>query len=184
MDHHYIPKFWLKRWADGDGRVLRHRRRPHDGQITSKRLSPRSFAFVEDLYKSPYPDEETAHVLERRFFRMIDDPAAVALDELLAAKTKIPGEPLHDWVHFVMSLMFRMPAAFRELHVSAIRHYKMQIDAGRHEIEAKEKFDKARAAEAIAAYEDDEHLTKRLQPRCLRSCSTRRFRTSSSRWNG
>jgi hypothetical protein len=162
MDHHYIPKFWLKRWADDKGRVLRHRKRPHDGQITSKRLSPKSFAFVEDLYKSPYPDEEAAHKLERKFFGAIDDTAAVALDELLAAKAKIPGGPLRDWVHFVMSLMFRTPAAFRELHHSAIRHYEMQIAAGRHEIEANDKFDQARAAKIIAAYEDAEHLTKRL----------------------
>lgn len=162
MDHHYIPKFWLKHWAGDDGRILRHRKRPHDGQISSRRLPPRSFAFVEDLYKSPYPDEEAAHMLERRFFGTIDDAAAVALRELLAAKTQIPGGPLRDWVHFVMSLMFRTPSAFRELHVSAIRHYQMHVDAGRHEIEAAERFDTARVAGTIAGYEDVEYLTKRL----------------------
>lgn len=162
MDHHYIPKFWLKRWAGDDGRVLRHRKRPHDGLITSKRLPPRSFAFVENLYKSPYPDEEAAHVLERKFFGAIDDTAAAALYKLLAARNEIPGEPLRDWVHFVMSLMFRTPSAFRELHVSAIRHYKIQVDAGRREIEESQRLDAARAAETIAAYEDVELLTKRL----------------------
>ncbi len=162
MDHHYIPRFWLKRWAGDDGRVLRYRKRPHDGQITSKRLPPRSFAFVENLYKSPYPDEEAAHLLERKFFGAIDGTAAVALSELIAAKNTIPGEPLRNWVHFVMSLMFRTPSAFRELHISAIRHYKMQVDAGRREIEATKKFDAARVASTIAAYEDVEYLTKRL----------------------
>ncbi len=109
MDHHYIPNLWLKRWAGDDGSVRRYRKRSHDGQITCKRLSPQAFGCVEDLYKSPYPDEETAHMLERRFFGTIDDMAAAALEALLAVKVEIPGEPLRDWVHFIMSLMFRTP---------------------------------------------------------------------------
>ncbi|MEG8222872.1 DUF4238 domain-containing protein [Sphingomonas sp. HH69] len=162
MKHHYIPQFYLKQWADPSGQVLRYKKLP-DGRVMSKRLFPKAIGYRDDLYRSPYPEEKMAQRLERDFFQRLDDIAAAAMAELTVPKLRIlPDEPLHDWVHFMMSLLFRQPTNWGELHRSAMRHYKVAVDAARREIEASPDMDNEHADGILSRYMDDTELTKRL----------------------
>jgi hypothetical protein len=162
MKHHYIPQFYLKQWAGPDGKVLRYRKLPDD-QVVSKRLFPKAIGYGEDLYRSPYPEEELAQRLERDFFQRLDAIAAAALAELIVPNLPIlPDAPLHDWVHFMMSLLFRQPTNWVQLHVSAMRHYKEAVEATRRDIAADPSMDTEENREMVSRYMDDIELTKRL----------------------
>lgn len=162
MKHHYIPQFYLKQWADSSGQVLRYKKLS-DGRVASKRLFPKAIGYKEDLYRSPFPEEELAQRLGREFFQRLDDIAASAMAELTAPNLHIlPDEPLRDWVYFMMSLLFRQPTNWGELHRSALRHYKMALDAARYEIEANPDMNNEQVAGLLSRYIDDTELTKRL----------------------
>lgn len=114
-DHHYLPKFYLDRWAI-DGRVFRYVRPTGvQGALEWKRKSPKAIAYERDLYHLPdISDPALSQAVELEFFQKIDDRAAVAiskLDELL------PGtvEDRNALASFVISLLHRSPSRLRAL---------------------------------------------------------------------
>jgi hypothetical protein len=108
--HHFIPVFYLKRWAGDDKRLWEYRRR-HDG-IRSKRVYPDATGYVHGLYSVPGLPAQDEQYVEKRFFSRLDNDAAVALEWLLD-EGKPPGD-LPDrfkirWAQFVYSMVFRAP---------------------------------------------------------------------------
>lgn len=107
-DHHFLPQFYLKRWARG-GKLYRYVR-PREGKpVHQKRVSPAAIGYEKDLYAYSTGDTEAERQrLERDYFQKIDDRAASAFSKIenLAQGTA----PEHmGLVQFLLSLLHRSP---------------------------------------------------------------------------
>jgi hypothetical protein len=94
MDHHYVPQFYTRRWADGSGRVLCYKR-VTNGRIAFKGVVPKGTGFEPDLYKTPpavFWESHEEHVIETAFFSPIDNDAAVVLDKLQSGASSLTDE--------------------------------------------------------------------------------------------
>jgi hypothetical protein len=109
-DHHYLPQFYLERWAR-NGQVFRYRRpRGKDGALEVKRKVPRGIAYQRDLYQLPdIADPALSQQLELSFFQKIDDHAATALQRLDAGDV-LGSDDRVALVRFVVSLLHRSPS--------------------------------------------------------------------------
>ncbi len=115
-DHHYLPQFYLERWAR-NGKVVRYTRpRGSEGPLAVKRKAPRGIAYQRDLYQIPdIQDPVASQRLELIFFQHVDDQAATALQFLDAGKSLTENHRV-ALVRFVISLLHRSPS-----RLSAIR---------------------------------------------------------------
>ena len=110
MNHHYVPQFYLRRWADAQGRLLRYQREPN-GEIEWASVVPKRTAFEPDLYGvstatswEPSYDENT---LETDFFSRVDSDAALVLTKLLRGAMKLEGHERKAWALFLNSMLHR-----------------------------------------------------------------------------
>src|SRR5262245_61693076 len=88
-DHHFIPVFYLKQWANVDGKLIEYSR-PYDGRLVSKPVGPRATGFQRDLYAFQDCPPEVAQYLESVFLKRADAQASGALAKLLAGDSA-PG---------------------------------------------------------------------------------------------
>lgn len=114
-DHHYLPKFYLERWAT-DGKLVRYvRPLGADGKLDCKWKSPKSIAYQENLYHLPdIQDPVESQHLELRFFQQIDDRAAKALQKLDASITG-SWEDRVALAQFMISLLHRSPSRLAQI---------------------------------------------------------------------
>jgi hypothetical protein len=73
--HHYIPRFYLKRWTNANGRLCEFSR-PYD-KVKARMTSPKGTGYIPNLYTLPNLDPDLADDWERRFFLRLDDRAAL-----------------------------------------------------------------------------------------------------------
>ena len=116
MDNHFIPRFYLSRWAT-DGHLIEYRIR-RNGAITGKPTAPKGTGYQPDLYKNTKREQVEAHVFELGFLQKHDDLAAKALEKF--EKGINPSdEEVCGWISFLMALQMRHPddiAVLRPLH--------------------------------------------------------------------
>jgi len=107
--HHYLPRFFIARWAGADGLVAEFRR-PHEA-LAVRYCSPAATGFVIDLYTNETAADPAARqVLEMLFLQQVDDLAADALAAIEATGRKPRDARLRDaWSRFAMSLLHRTP---------------------------------------------------------------------------
>ncbi|GHA13193.1 hypothetical protein GCM10007989_04720 [Devosia pacifica] len=129
--HHYIPAFYLKRWATGVDGKLTEFRRVHGNRIAVRRAHPNATGFMDRLYELQHVEPAAASILETHFFAPIDNAASDALD-LLDQPNIWEGNwtarRTSAWSRFIYSLLVRSPedvAVFRREWPREIR----QIDA-------------------------------------------------------
>ncbi len=113
-NHHYLPKFYLDRWAV-NGTVFRYDRKGPSGRLRGKWLAPGAIAYERDLYRLPdVLDLAESQRIESEFFQRVDDRAAVALDKL---DRGLHGG-LDDRValaQFMVSLLHRSPSRLADM---------------------------------------------------------------------
>src|SRR5688572_15150668 len=90
IDHHYLPIFYLTRWAGIDRCVCRFSR-PYGKEVKAKRVVPRGTGFEPRLYEARGLSPDRAQAMEKDFMSKLDTMAAEAL-ELLES-----GLPEKDW---------------------------------------------------------------------------------------
>jgi len=114
-DHHYLPQFYLERWAR-DGKVFRYVRPcGPDGPIDCKSKSPKAIAYERDLYCQPDIDDPAAsQSLELTFFQRIDDRAAIALRKLDRLERGSASDRL-ALSQFMISLLHRSPSRMKAI---------------------------------------------------------------------
>jgi hypothetical protein len=115
--HHYIPAFYLKRWAGPDGKVTEFTK-PHR-RVVVKRIMPERTGYQERLYELKGYEPELAQQVEQKFFQAIDTWASDALDMLERHGHYAPwnSHSRSAWTRFILSLLLRCPediALFRE----------------------------------------------------------------------
>lgn len=114
--HHYIPEFYLKQWANAEGRLTQFSK-PYRDTVVPKRVYPRQTGFVDRLYILQGVPEEQADVYERLFLSPVDSRAADVLRKLKDGVTSFNAAERSAWSRFLLSLMIRHPqalAAMRE----------------------------------------------------------------------
>jgi Protein of unknown function (DUF4238) len=108
--HHYLPKFYLDRWAMS-GQVFRYvRPLGPAGKLHYQKDFTAAVAYKCDLYHQPdIHDPVASQSLESRFFQQIDDRAAVALQKLDQSKQGSLADRI-ALSQFMISLLHRSPS--------------------------------------------------------------------------
>lgn len=115
MDHHYIPQFYLKRWARPDGQ-LSVMKLVHGRKVAPLDKYPAGTGYHPNLYRTDgVPDEKAQH-LEVGFMSPLDNAANRALRRILEFdESEWDAGDQKAWVVFLLSLMFRNPETVAEL---------------------------------------------------------------------
>lgn len=122
-DNHYVPRWYLRRWANASDRVWRYSTLvSHEAVRVWEPKSLKSVGFQTDLYTSECDgllSDEFEHWLEREF----EQPAQIAISRVLA------GEPLspHHWQHlgrFAICQQLRTPQDLSE----SMQRWKPQFE--------------------------------------------------------
>jgi hypothetical protein len=115
MDHHYIPQFYLKRWARPNGQ-LSVMRLVHGRKVAPSDKYPAGTGYHPDLYRTEGVPEEKAQHLEVGFMSQLDNAANRALERILAFdESEWDVGDQKAWVVFLLSLIFRNPETVAEL---------------------------------------------------------------------
>jgi len=107
--HHYLPVFYLKRWAGRDGRLCEYSR-PQDA-VKPRMTHPSGTGYERDLYKINGLRPESSQLLERRFMKAVDQRASDTLNRLLDGTdlATLNIDQKSGWSRFIMSLVQRHP---------------------------------------------------------------------------
>ena len=124
--HHFLPEFYLRRWAGADRRVVEFRR-VRDRVVTRRRY-PSETGFEAELYAvRSRADPQARQHLESRLMAPIDNAAAEALRHLETSGSIPDDQRLRaGWLRFLMSLLHRSPqrlVALREI----VRETEVQL---------------------------------------------------------
>ena len=109
-DHHYLPQFYLERWASG-GEVVRYvRPRGAAHPVDCRRKPPSAIAYERDLYRlADVDDARDSQALELTLFQLIDDRAAKAIQKIENGEQGT-GQDRVALSQFMVSLLHRSPA--------------------------------------------------------------------------
>ncbi len=107
LRHHFLPVFYLKRWAGADGRLVEFSK-PYRGVVKPRRVHPKGTGYVDRLYAVEGLPDDVAQEMERDFLSPVDSRAADALADMLKGhKLSVPQRAA--WTIFVATLLLRMP---------------------------------------------------------------------------
>lgn len=120
--NHYIPKWWIKGFANYTGKTVVH----HvglDRKIHTKCKPPKSTGYKTHLYRVhhiPYLSEiKTPDEIEL-IFSNIDNKAAIICKKIIERSPSILTETERiDWAKFIRSLIQRNPRAIDSRHIAA-----------------------------------------------------------------
>ena len=110
FDHHYIPQFYLRRWA-GPDKLICEFSRPHR-RVVVQRKSPRAAGFQRHLYTVAGLPKGEQSILEDDFFRKTDQIAHDALRFMLgngSGDQDMPAKLRSGWSRFILSVTHRSP---------------------------------------------------------------------------
>ena len=113
--HHYLPQFYLERWAK-NGQLYRYiRPRGADGKLDCNLKAPKAIAYEPNLYQIPsITDLAKSQYLELEFFQRIDDRAATALKKLDASEEMLTQDRV-ALAQFMVSLLHRSPSRLKAI---------------------------------------------------------------------
>jgi Protein of unknown function (DUF4238) len=108
VKHHYVPEFYLKKWADPDGRVPHYRWL--NGRVILGRRAPEYIGFEPDLYAREHVPPEERHKVETHFFSVLDSRAAIIHGRLVRREQfTFTDEERMDWAIFLAAANARTP---------------------------------------------------------------------------
>jgi hypothetical protein len=148
--HHYIPVFYLKQWADANGRLLKFTR-PYGDMVKHEPTSPKKTGYERGLYRVPGVPEHLAEIIEQKFMKKMDDLASEVLRQFIANVQQ--GWTLakkEAWSRFIVGLMMRNPENLDRLKAELQRFANENYAKWREEYESAKKSD-APAFETIDA---------------------------------
>ncbi|MGD1017372.1 MAG: DUF4238 domain-containing protein [Roseiarcus sp.] len=156
--NHYIPEFYLRRWAGQDGRVCQFARpskaavRGALAPVKALRRHPSQTGFEVDLYALNSIAVEGRAYLEEKFFKLVDQEAADALTSIETNTiADLSSNNRSGWARFIISLIHRHPEK-----IEALRGYALAkaLEAA-HETEAgravREKYKNSEKADETVA---------------------------------
>jgi hypothetical protein len=106
--HHYIPEFYLKRWAGLNGQLCEFAHRYRG--VAPRMTHPGGTGYEMNLYSIPSLGAALANVLEDRFFKTTDQFASDALMAFEVTETvDLSADLRSGWSRFIRSLQERAP---------------------------------------------------------------------------
>lgn len=128
MRHHFVPEFYLRRWAvDGQLRAYHWDRRSDSLKVSRK--GAKAFCQEVDLYRLESEPLEKSNLLETKFFGAVDDKAGKVIGEIAEGNLQsITSDEQCDWVRFLMSLEARRPSVVQFLKGRASREFIDALD--------------------------------------------------------
>jgi hypothetical protein len=121
INHHYLPVFYLRRWCNANGKVVRYYR-PYEDVVASP-IAPDNTGYEPGLYTLlGYPPDK-AQMIETEFMGpYVDQPASRALKILLDRDgSRMTEEVWEWWTRFLMAMRLRDPQSLAE-HSSLARN--------------------------------------------------------------
>ncbi len=137
MDHHYVPQFYLRQWADPDGRIPSYRWLGNRVAFSHIRSS-KGTGFEPDLYTQEHVAPEDRHKVETGFFKVLDDRAATIHARLMRREPFIfSAAERMDWSIFLAAANARTPDIVQHLktELTAALRTKLEEDPERIEQE-------------------------------------------------
>ncbi len=128
IDHHYVPQFYLKRWASPTGQVVEYSR-PHR-ELVVRLKTPKATGFQKHLYTVVGLSTDKQSVLEDVILRQIDQIASDALEFMIGNTTgekDMPPKLRNGWSRFLMSLMHRGPENLAALKAKSLAYLAEQL---------------------------------------------------------
>ena len=110
--HHFVPVFYLKRWAGSDGRLVEFQR-PYR-EVKAKRTYPDATGYEMDLYTMPGLPVGSEDYLESAFMSRVDQLASDAIKLLLEGRDNFTATIKSGLSRFIMSLLHRDPESLRQ----------------------------------------------------------------------
>jgi hypothetical protein len=101
--HHYVPVFYLKRWAVSADRQMCEYQRVRLDKITSRRIAPEATGYKVDIYAA----EGAQYEIESTPLRLLDTLASFVLEALERGVDTLNDQMRSDWTRFILSLRFR-----------------------------------------------------------------------------
>jgi hypothetical protein len=119
-DHHFVPRFYLRRWEDVTGRLWVFRRE------RGRELKPRPYPVAQVLYerdlytvRGSQPDDVFKG--EEMVFQEIDDDVAEALNAVVDGVAYLSADQRRALWRFMYTLQVRNPRTIRDLASEAPR---------------------------------------------------------------
>jgi hypothetical protein len=118
IDHHYVPVFYLSRWAGTDGCVCRFGR-PYGTEVKAKRVVPKGTGFEPRLYSS----------MEQDFMAKLDTEAAEALEliERALPEREWTSRIRTGWSRFLLTQLLRAPEDIAQLKSSVREEWAKRV---------------------------------------------------------
>jgi hypothetical protein len=112
VKHHFNPAFSLQPWTGSDGLLCEMRR--INGRVSARRKHPNATGFEKNLYRTEgLPADQEQH-LEVNFMTPLDTAANLAFERIMRGDSAPwDSEQRSAWTRYILSLMFRNPAAVR-----------------------------------------------------------------------
>jgi hypothetical protein len=136
IDHHYLPVFYLKQWANANGRIVRYHR-PYR-EVVLGQIAPSNTGYEPYLYTLEGYPPAARQAIEKEFMGpVVDGPAAEALRILIERdKYKLTQKPRSDWTRYLMSLRLRNPEMMADINHEARSHLSRELSRNPKEYEA------------------------------------------------
>jgi Protein of unknown function (DUF4238) len=113
-DNHYIPRLYLKRWADENNKVNTYRILvPHQIRPLWKRQSIKGLAYHEHLYTRVMASGETDEI-EKWLAREYEDPGAEVIDKVTSG-SRLTKDDWECLIRFAAAQDVRTPARLLEI---------------------------------------------------------------------
>lgn len=123
-DHHYVPRFRLKKWANANGEVRTWRRVEHTGRLADSMKAVAAVAYERDLYLLKHVPDEHSQAIENDVFANTIEPRADSILEkiLIHGVGSLTIEDRLWWAIFLNASHVRLPHNVLKLKESAEQH--------------------------------------------------------------
>lgn len=139
MKHHYVPEFYLKRWAT-NGLVPGYYWAKDAGRIASKKKGAKAFCNEVDLYALEAVSAEIEQAMETRFFGQIDNQAGKLINRVASDDFRNFSQvECCDWARFLNSLELRRPSIITNLRNRVANEFLESLDEDEEILEAMKK---------------------------------------------
>jgi hypothetical protein len=114
-NHHYLPKFYLRKWVADDQKITKYYRL-YDNRLIAGPAFPKKEGSVPGLYALSSVKPEYKNHIETKFFKQIDDKAAKLMRRFIRGERfSLDTEMASSWAMFLMAFTHRTPARLESL---------------------------------------------------------------------
>jgi hypothetical protein len=115
--HHFIPQFYLKRWAVRPNAKLVRYIKDFRGNVVLAERSPKSVGFEWDLYKLPGAPPGLEHQVEDIFMQQVDNRAATIMAKIIdfSSVDRLNVREKSIIARLILSFTLRNPQSVRKL---------------------------------------------------------------------